>query len=139
LNNKEKITAVAASFCKKSSLATNNFSKAYPSPINRNYSKFANTVLPVKFNEKLSDCSLSYDATVAEFECFAEPSALFDGEIPPCQWYHGNELIDTGDEKYQIISDGNRHVLKVCTDSRFFRSSANIYSGARARLRQNWA
>nr|CAB3264166.1 myomesin 1 [Phallusia mammillata] len=70
-------------------------------------------VLPVKFNEKLHDGEFTYDVSIATFECLAEPSLLYDGRIPACRWYHGNELIDSGDDRYELVSVGNKHSLKI--------------------------
>jgi len=74
---------------------------------------FLFTVLPVKFDKEITSESLPHTAQVAMFECLAKPSPLYGDEIPPCLWYHNDELIDISDDKYELISDGNKHVLKV--------------------------
>lgn len=48
------------------------------------------------------------------FDCIVIPSALYkDGNVPKCAWYHNGERIEEGDDKYEIIKDGNHHKLKV--------------------------
>lgn len=72
-----------------------------------------NPVLPVKFTKNISSETLPYTSQIATFECVAQPSPLFGDEIPPCQWYHNNELVEPEDDKYELMSNGNTHTLKV--------------------------
>ncbi|XP_076813734.1 uncharacterized protein LOC143460109 isoform X2 [Clavelina lepadiformis] len=70
-------------------------------------------LLPVKFEKKLEDFDLPYTADIVDFECQADPSPLFEGRIPSCKWYHNGELVEPGDDRYELVSFENKHTLKI--------------------------
>lgn len=72
------------------------------------------SVKPASFEEELQDEEYTHDAEVAEFSAVVLPSELYkDGEEPECIWYHNGEQVEEGDEKYEIVIDGDRRRLRV--------------------------
>ncbi|XP_039260669.2 myomesin-1-like isoform X1 [Styela clava] len=71
-------------------------------------------VLPAQFTNSVHGGDYDHEEEEAEFDCVILPSALYkDGKEPECAWYHNGERVEEGDDKYEIIKDGNRRILKI--------------------------